>query len=267
MLSTMRSKFMRLKIGRMPYLNSEIFYLHIDKTCFDLVRCTPKIMGEEIMAGNLSAGPLSLINTINKKDSLKFLPFVVSTSKKSNSVLLFSDLPGNKLNKKRISITNQTVTSVKLLEILLNQYWKIDQITFVPENSVSEAKLLIGDEALEKKNSFDPSNYIYDLGEIWHKMTGLNFIFAQWATLNTMEPDYQKILIENISRGIKQKQKSLETIIAKRNREYMTDSDIKQYISSFDYEYNPSHKNAINEFKNLLSINNLKILFPEIPSC
>mgnify|MGYP001007389537 CR=1 FL=1 len=38
---------MMTNIGKMPYLNSEIFYLNIDPKNFDLIYYAPKEMGEE----------------------------------------------------------------------------------------------------------------------------------------------------------------------------------------------------------------------------
>ena len=56
---------MHTKIGRMPYLNSEIFYLNIDNNYFDLIFHTPKEMGKEINEDKIHAGPLSLVDSIN----------------------------------------------------------------------------------------------------------------------------------------------------------------------------------------------------------
>ena len=65
---------MHPKIGRMPYLNSEIFYLNIDPKYFNLIYYAPKEMGEEINNGNLHGGPLSLVDSINCKKLLHEQP-------------------------------------------------------------------------------------------------------------------------------------------------------------------------------------------------
>jgi chorismate dehydratase len=256
----MRSKPMNPKIGRMPYLNSEIFYLNIDPKNFDLIYYAPKEMGEEINNGNLHGGPLSLVDSINCKKSIEFLPFVVSTDKKSNSVLLFSKVPYQKLNRKRISITNDTSTSVKLLEVILNRFWDVEEINFTDEKeNSSNAKLLIGDKALEQLYLNNSWPFVYDLGEIWYKMTSLQFVFARWAILTSVNTKIKNILKENISKSIIEKSISIEKIITNNQRKFLTNNNIKEYISSFNYEYNSKHVDAINEFQNLLSKNKLKI--------
>jgi chorismate dehydratase len=251
---------MHPKIGKMPYLNSEIFYLNIDQKYFDLIYYTPKEMGKEINKGNLHAGPLSLVDSLNCKKSIEFLPFVVSTNKKSNSVLLFSKLPYKKLNRKRISITNDTSTSVKLLEVILNRFWDVEEINFTNEiENLSNAKLLIGDNALQQLSRNNSWPFVYDLGEIWHKMTSLQFVFARWAILSSVNKNLKNILKENISKSITEKLISIEKIVTNNERKFMTRNNIRKYISSFNYEYNSNHVDAIKEFQNLLSINNLKI--------
>ena len=251
---------MRLKIGKMPYLNSEIFYLNIDQKYFDLIYYTPKEMGEEINKGNLHSGPLSLVDSINCKKSIEFLPFVVSTDKKSNSVLLFSKLAYQKLNRKKISITNDTSTSVKLLEVILNRFWGVEEIDFTNEmENSSNAKLLIGDKALQEQSLNNSWPFVYDLGEIWYKMTSLQFVFARWAILSSVNKNIKNILKENISKSITEKLISIEKIVTNNERKFMTRNNMRKYISSFNYEYNSKHVDAIKEFQNLLSINNLEI--------
>ena len=49
------------KIGEMPYLNSEIFYLNRISD-FNYINLTPKKMGEAISEMKINAGPISLVD-------------------------------------------------------------------------------------------------------------------------------------------------------------------------------------------------------------
>ena len=57
------------KIGKMPYLNSEIFYLKKGSE-LEYINLTPSEMGKSIIKGEIDAGPISLVDFINSK-SLK----------------------------------------------------------------------------------------------------------------------------------------------------------------------------------------------------
>ena len=251
---------MHTKIGRMPYLNSEIFYLNIDNNYFDLIFHTPKEMGKEINEDKIHAGPLSLVDSINCKKSIDFLPFIVSTEKKSNSVLLFSKVPYQKLDRKKISITDDTSTSVKLLELILNKFWKIKEINFANEDErTSNAELLIGDKALKQLYINNSWPFVYDLGQIWNEMTNLQFVFARWAILSSVNKNIKNTLKENIFKSLSEKLISIEKIANNNKRNFMPIKDIKKYVSSFTYEYKSKHNDSIIEFQKLLSSNQLKI--------
>ena len=78
------------KIGEMPYLNSEIFYLN-KISDFNYINLTPKKMGVAISEMKINAGPISLVDFF-KTDNLNLLNnFCVATKKSANSVFLFSD--------------------------------------------------------------------------------------------------------------------------------------------------------------------------------
>lgn len=99
------------------------------------------------------------------------------------SVCLFSEVPLNKIEK--ILLDYQSRTSVQLLKILINEFWKINPV-FEKTSSGYQSKiygttaaLVIGDRALEQRKV---SQYIYDLGLEWKKFTGLPFVFAAWIS-------------------------------------------------------------------------------------
>ena len=78
------------KIGEMPYLNSEIFYLNRISD-FNYINLTPKKMGVAISEMKINAGPISLVDFF-KTDNLNLLNnFCVATKKSANSVFLFSE--------------------------------------------------------------------------------------------------------------------------------------------------------------------------------
>ena len=99
------------------------------------------------------------------------------------SVCLFSEVPLTEIET--ILLDYQSRTSSALLQILLEEHWKISP-KIVPgtddyEKQISgtTAGLVIGDRALKQRLH---SKYIYDLGSAWKEMTGLPFVFAAWVS-------------------------------------------------------------------------------------
>ncbi len=235
------------KIGEMPYLNSEIFYLNKNSE-FNYMKLPPKKMGEAISKKNIDAGPISLIDYINIENLIPLENYCVSTKKSANSVFLFSQ---KKLEYIRnVNITDETSTSVVLLKVLNKFFWKNEGLCCKVENKEDESNLIIGDNALKIFNSNNNYNYVYDLGYEWHKFTGLPFVFALWAfrDLNNNELNDLK---KSINLGLNNYQFSLKTIIKNNNRSYLSNLKINDYINGFNYRVENNEEKAIKIFKEM----------------
>lgn len=112
-------------------------------------------------------------------------------------------------------------------------------------------ELVIGDEALERRPEFWK---ILDLGQIWHELTRLPFVFGLWQTRNSSLPDaWGKIISE--AAAISQARMQIEP------EAYFTDRmpvatdgspiDLRSYWSVIQYKLGPRH------FKSLLLYYNL----------
>lgn len=84
---------------------------------------------------------------------------------------------------RRVGLTRRSRTSVALLQVLLGHFLRIEA-ECTPFDSLAEAwatrdaVLLIGDEAL---TAALPGSRDVDLAALWHRFTGLPFVFAFWA--------------------------------------------------------------------------------------
>ena len=66
-----------LRIGRIPYLNCEPFFARLGGV--ELVALNPRRLGEAVAAGDLDAGPLSLVDQLRLEAHLEPLPFGIAT--------------------------------------------------------------------------------------------------------------------------------------------------------------------------------------------
>ncbi len=61
------------------------------------------------------------------------------------------------------------------------------------QSKASPVELLIGDEALIKKNQFYKT---IDLGKLWYEMTGLPFVYALWQSKGLRLNGAKRLLVE-----------------------------------------------------------------------
>jgi chorismate dehydratase len=99
------------------------------------------------------------------------------------SVCLFSEVPLHEIEK--VLLDYQSRTSVALVEILFQKYWKRKPVFEPADANIinriqgSSAAVVIGDRALELRSS---TTYVFELGEAWKLMTGLPFVYAAWIS-------------------------------------------------------------------------------------
>jgi len=151
---------------------------------------TPDVLSDQLVAGELDVGPISLVEALAHADDLVVLPEVaVGSAGPVRSVCLISKVPLEQLGGQRIGLSSTSRTSIVLAQILLSQRWGI-QATFEqldPQTAASlvsvPAAVLIGDPALKATLVDGPANdwNVVDLGQAWFEWTGLPMVFAVWA--------------------------------------------------------------------------------------
>jgi chorismate dehydratase len=173
------------------------------------------------------------------------------------SVLLFSRLPIDKLDNHAIGLTTESDTSVNLLKIILASglgYSNHFQRTTLPLRealSAFSALLLIGDAALkERMQSSDL--YVYDLGEMWHDLTGLPFVFALWIiTSEAVEAKGEEVkkLGARLLEAKRLAYGSYEEIAAGcSNMEWISREMLADYWRTISYDLTPEHIAGVRRF-------------------
>jgi chorismate dehydratase len=153
---------------------------------FSLVEGIPTALNRMLYEGTVDVSPSSSIEYAMHSGRYLLLPGLSITSKnRVMSILLESRVPISELDKKVVALTTASATSVILLRILLERlhglvprYLQYEQGK-EDASDRSDAMLTIGDLALVKP-ILSAFPYRYDLGELWHKFTGLPFVFALW---------------------------------------------------------------------------------------
>jgi chorismate dehydratase len=183
-----------LRIGQIEYANCTPLF-HILRELFpcsgyEFVAGVPAELNRMLLAGEIDVCPSSSIEFAYHPERYRILPHLsISSIGAVASVLLFSKVPIDKLDGRKIMLSSESATSVNLLKILLGQHfgcsctYELAQPGATVADGDSSALLLIGDSAL--RTSLEKSDhFVYDLGKMWYSWTGKPFVFALWLCRN-----------------------------------------------------------------------------------
>jgi len=244
---------MNIRIGHMPYLNAEPFYFSIDRERFEFITLTPNIMVQALNEGKLDAGPLPLVACFQMENIIAPLgDFCISTVEAARSILLFAQRPIEEMAGCTFGITNETTTSVQLLNVLLHHRYHMRPKDFVGLEDKHDAFLLIGDNALRQRNPKLSYPHCYDLGKEWHCWTGYPFVFARWVVRKELGKETQDYLRDALRSSLEQGWANLDVIAHKRRDLDMSEEDVIQYLQGFRYIMGSEEYSAIQHFRELL---------------
>ena len=247
---------MTTRIGRIPYLNSEVFHYGMSGVDgVDLCPLVPRALSNAASEGGLDAGPVPLVTCFELEDTFKPLGnFCIATVEKAHSILLFSKRPIDGLDDAVVGVTGETSTSVRLMKILFAERFSVTPRRYVEiREHDADAFLLIGDEALRNRRGVPGYPYLYDLGQEWHQWTGLPFVFARWVVRRDLADDKVRWLESLLSQSIEQGLADVDKIAASRQDLNMPPDEVIAYVRSFHYHLGEDELNAIEKFRTLLS--------------
>lgn len=210
-----------LKVGAVSFLNTKPLIYPLLKgelrTDIALSVDVPSRVATLLSEGELDVGLIPIIEYFRANPGQArycILPGISIASHGSvRSIQLFSRVPVRKIQ--RIALDTNSRTSIALLKILLTERYQIAPV-FTPcaptvnpktvlqnrQDPPFDAVLLIGDPALRHLGS---TEYSVDLGEAWHKLTGLPFVYACWVARGEVcLGDTPKLLRQAKTRGIAQ---------------------------------------------------------------
>jgi chorismate dehydratase len=245
---------MRIKLGRIPYLNSDVFYQDFPMDLVELHEYVPRALSRAARRGEIDVGPVPIVTCFELED--QFMPlgnFGIAVKDKARSVLLFSKQPIEALNGAKIGITGESSTSVRLLKILMRRRFNVPQVQYVSTNEPdSDAILLIGDAALNNRHGLPSYSRVYDLAELWQEWTGLPFVFAQWIVRRDLNREAINLLETLLTQSLERGMKRIDDIAAQRTDLSMTVDEVREYLHGFNYVFGSKEKDAIELFRNYL---------------
>ncbi|MBS4014537.1 MAG: menaquinone biosynthesis protein [Bacteroidetes bacterium] len=174
------------------------------------------------------------------------------------TVLLLSNTELPKI--KTIHLDFHSLTSVKLVKILAESFWKISphyintSINKYVDNHHFESAVLIGDKTFELVNQY---KYSYDLAEEWKKYTGLPFVFACWVGKENISSEIVDALNSAFKFGIE----NLDFVAEKyKDQIILTKSEILSYYNeNIKYHLGEEQKKSMDKFLSMLKLSKMYI--------
>ena len=219
----------KIKVGAVSYLNTKPLIYGFEQGMMadeiDLVIDYPANVAKLLVENKIDIGLIPVAAIPLLREHYIISDYCIGCDGEVASVCLFSQVPINEIET--ILLDYQSKTSVALLQLLLNEHWKIEP-TLIESSADYEkdikgttAGLVIGDRAFKQRLI---SPYIYDLGLAWKEMTGLPFVFAAWVSNKEIDADF----VEQFNRANKYGLERLEEVVEKNTSPHF---DLRSYYT------------------------------------
>lgn len=248
-----------LRIGKINFTNVHPVFYFFRSELFsgeiELIPQVPAQLNKRMAEGTIDMGFVSSFEYGRNHNQYEVFPgFSISSLGKVRSIFLFSKKPIEELKEAKIALTNKSATSVNLLRILLEKFRGFHPTyeTMEPHlgkmMELADACLLIGDDALLASWN-NPGYYMYDLGEVWYRQTGLWAVFSVWTVRKdaiSAQPDLLRRIYEELTLSKEKGLCHLSEIIAMVCREFGgTEAFWKEYYTGLSYDFTNEHKRGL----------------------
>lgn len=243
-----------INISCVSYLNAAPFIYGIRHADFgeavQLSLDNPAECARKLVSGEADIGlvPVAVISEVPNARVVS--SFCIGANGPVQSVTLLGEVPVTDM--KNIMLDYQSRTSVALLRILAQQYWKVapvfQQTTKGYERQItgSTGGVVIGDRSLVIRSAFP---FVYDLAEEWKKMTGLPFVFACWVSNCELPDNFLMEFNSALSSGLS----DLDAVIADWKEQSIPPKEMRHYLEHIiSYELDAGKKQGMELFLNYL---------------
>jgi chorismate dehydratase len=183
-----------IRIGAVSYLNAKPLYHRLCEFA-PFVRLSmdvPSLLAEQLAEGELDVALIPSVEYLRGASrGYEIIPgLAIAARGPVRSVKLFSRVPFRQIG--RLALDAGSRTSQVLAQVWLDSAHGVrpENIEELPLGvsaleSTADAVLVIGDRAMRVPG--DSFHEVVDLGEAWHTLTGLPFVFALWVARDGLE--------------------------------------------------------------------------------
>jgi len=241
------------RVAQIGYLNTLPFFYQWSEKDFPLIKGTPRELADLAKKGDVLAGPLPIPSLWEMESEFEPLGnWGIAAQKSSGSVLVSSQKPFSSLDEITVGVTPDSLASVALCEILINQKYG-HQVTLKRGfQEDDKAQLVIGDQALLMGLS-TPSPlrpYVTDLATEWWEWQKLPFVFARWAVKKNISPHLKNRLESCLRDSFEEGIKNIGTIASSVSGSLgISEEKISRYLNEFIFKLGPTEEKSMALFR------------------
>ncbi len=241
---------MSLKVGRIPYMICEPFYFDTERRGMQLVDTMPNRAVEDIEQGVIDASLVPVVDTYEKEDLLQPVGgFCIASTDRSGSVFLYSKTPVEELGGARVALIDDSKTSVKLLQVLLEQKYQVKPAEYVGLRDEHDAFMVMGDRGLRQRRGARGFPHRYDLGEEWFAWTRLPFVYARWMARHGIDSQQLAVLEDTLYVGLEDGVDNLYHIAEPRENLLMLPRDVVEYVQGIRFYLGMTEQKSMRIFR------------------
>jgi chorismate dehydratase len=255
----------RPRVGHIQFLNCLPIYWGLVRSGalldLDLVKDTPEKLSDQLIAGRLDIGPITLVEYLKHADELVVLPDVaVGSDGPVMSCNLVSQLPYQDLDGQRIALGSTSRTTVQLARLVLRDVYGVRPSYYSCPPDLAQmmqeavAGVLIGDPALRAELYDGPrlGLRVLDLGGAWKQWTGLPMVFAVWAVRRDFlaaEPALTREVHQAFLRSRDLAMAEVDKVAVQVARWEAFDPQVlERYFTTLDFSFGERQLSGVREF-------------------
>ena len=251
-------------MGKISYINAYPIYYGLDRgqlpvpAWLKMVQDVPSALNRKIILGEIKVSPISAaFYAMNHRELLLLPDLSISCNGPVLSVLLASNYAIDDLEGKKVIFSRESASAASFLKMIFNQrkispiYEVMDVKNVQTTLKSADAVLVIGDTALTQPWD-QVFEHCFDLGQLWHEMTQLPFVFAVWAVRRSFAnknpsivKEIHKLLLESKTLGYQNIDK---VITAGKNKLNLDQSIIKEYFNLLYCDFDDKKIKAMQMF-------------------
>ncbi len=232
LLSTINSHEIMYKLGIISYLNTAPFRYGLKRLgCAPWREAAPSQLLSLVQAGEVEAAIMPAFDVLSHPEVVALPGTCIASVGAAYSVKLFHRIPLRSVST--VALDTSSHTSAALTRIILEQYGAHPSFVNMPPDldamlASTDAALLIGDPCMQADAS---GLLVTDLGEEWHRLTGLPFVFALWgARLDADCASINQLVTEAAAIGLAE----LDTVAQEESgRAGLTPEEIVWYLRDY----------------------------------
>ncbi|MEM1210852.1 MAG: menaquinone biosynthesis protein [Planctomycetota bacterium] len=162
----------------MSYINAKPLIDGLDGC--DVELGVPSLWAERLAGGEVDVALCPVVDYFTAADQLRLLPVgMIGCEGPTLTVKVFSRVPIDRIGS--LALDGDSHTSVVLVRLLLEAVYGVTPERLpLEQGAEADAVLLIGDKVITAAPDRVGYPFELDLGEAWHRMTALPFVFALW---------------------------------------------------------------------------------------